>query len=74
MRLYITTQCIIIYLLSSTYYVNSQNLFDMFNDIKDQVVDKVDYASTKVKEKVEKHVRNLVCYNYEKLSSVYILK
>jgi hypothetical protein len=36
----------------------------MFNDIKDQVAEKVDYASTKVKEKVQKHVLNQVCFVY----------
>jgi hypothetical protein len=40
--------------------VHSQDLFDMFNDIKDQVAEKVDHASAKVKEKVKQHVLNLV--------------
>ncbi|CAF1141284.1 unnamed protein product [Rotaria sordida] len=31
----------------------------MFNNVKDQVAEKVDYASTKVKEKVQKHVLNV---------------
>jgi hypothetical protein len=33
----------------------------MFNNVKDQVAEKVDYASTKVKEKVQKHVLNIAC-------------
>lgn len=69
MHLFSTTQCIIIYLFLSLCHVGSQDLFDMFNDIKDQVADKVDYASIKVKEKVQKHVLNLVCYSSFEFSS-----
>jgi len=58
MRVYYTTRCIIFYLLVTFFVVKSEDLFDMFNDIKDQVVEKVDRASTKVKEKVQKHVFN----------------
>jgi hypothetical protein len=40
----------------------------MFNDVKDQVAEKLDYASAKVKEtvkeKVQKHVLNQVCFLY----------
>ncbi len=64
MRLYCTTRCIIFYLLLPIFIVGSQDIFDMFNDIKDQVAEKVDYASTKVKEKVQKHVLNQVCFVY----------
>lgn len=39
--------------------VQTQDIFDMFNDVKDQVVEKIDYASTKAKEKVRQHVLNL---------------
>jgi hypothetical protein len=45
------------------FIVNSQDIFDMFNDVKDQVGKKVDYASTKVKEQVQKHVFNPVCFS-----------
>ncbi|CAF0720769.1 unnamed protein product [Adineta ricciae] len=38
---------------------HSQDIFDIFNNAKDQVVQKVDYASTKVKEKVRQQVLNL---------------
>ena len=69
MHLFAATQCIIIYLFLSICLVSSQDLFDIFNDIKDQVVDKVDYASTKVKEKVQKHVMNYVCYSSFEFSS-----
>ncbi|CAF1361919.1 unnamed protein product [Adineta steineri] len=53
------TRCIIFYLLLTTFCVGSQDIYDMFNDVKDQVIEKVDYASTKVKEKVQKHVQKL---------------
>jgi hypothetical protein len=56
-----STRCIIFYLLVIIFSVGSQDIFDMFNNVKDQVAEKVDYASTKVKEKVQKHVLNLAC-------------
>ncbi len=62
MRLYCTIRCIIFYLLVTIFVVGSQDIFDMFGNIKDQVAEKVDYASTKVKEKVQKHVLNRVCF------------
>jgi len=62
MRLYCTTRCIIFYLLVTIFVVGSQDIFDMFGNLKDQVAEKVDYASTKVKEKVQKHVLNRVCF------------
>ncbi|CAF3712133.1 unnamed protein product, partial [Rotaria sp. Silwood1] len=55
-----TIRCIIFYLLMTNFFVNSNDIFDMFNNVKDQVAEKVDYASTKVKEKVQKHVFNVV--------------
>jgi hypothetical protein len=58
MLFYSTIRCIIYYLLLTTFLVNSHDLFDMFNDVKDQVVD---YASSKVKQQVQKHVFNVVC-------------
>jgi hypothetical protein len=48
--------------LVTIFVVGSQDIFDMFGNIKDQVAEKVDYASTKVKEKVQKHVLNRVCF------------
>jgi hypothetical protein len=45
--------------------VHSQDIFDMFNDIKDQVAEKVDHASAKVKEKVKQHVPNLLCLTHQ---------
>ncbi len=63
MRLYCTIRFIIFYLLVPIFIVNSQDIFDMFNDVKDQVGKKVDYASTKVKEQVQKHVFNPVCFS-----------
>ncbi len=63
MRFYASTRCVIMYLFVTFVVVHSQDLFDMFNDIKDQVVEKVDHASTKVKEKVQKHVLNRVCFS-----------
>ncbi len=56
-----STRCIIFYLLVTILFVGSQDIFDMFNNVKDQVAEKVDYASTKVKEKVQKYVMNLAC-------------
>ncbi|UJR21691.1 hypothetical protein I4U23_024768 [Adineta vaga] len=55
------TRCIFFYFLMTIFLVgsNSQDIFDMFNNVKDQVAEKVDYASAKVKEKVQKHVSNL---------------
>jgi hypothetical protein len=47
--------------LVTILFVGSQDIFDMFNNVKDQVAEKVDYASTKVKEKVQKYVMNLAC-------------
>ncbi len=68
MRLYYTIRCIIFYFLVTILVVHSQDLFDMFNDVKDQVAEKLDYASAKVKEtvkeKVQKHVLNQVCFLY----------
>jgi hypothetical protein len=60
MRFYAPTRCIIVCLFMTIVVVHSQDLFDMFNDIKDQVAEKVDHASAKVKEKVKQHVLNLV--------------
>ena len=60
MRFYAPIVC----LLLTIVVVHSQDLFDMFNDIKDQVAETVDHASAKVKEKVKEkvkqHVLNLV--------------
>lgn len=60
MRLHSTTRCIIFYLLVTIFIVNSQDIFDMFNDAKDQV----NHASTKVKEKIQQYVPNRVCFIY----------
>jgi len=64
MRLYLTTRCIIFCLLVPIFIVNSQDIFDMFNDAKDQVVKKVDDVSKKVKENVQKRILNPVCFIY----------
>lgn len=63
MRFYASTRCVIVYLFVILVVVHSQDIFDMFNDIKDEVVKKVDHASAKVKEKVQKHVLNAVCFS-----------
>jgi hypothetical protein len=60
MLVYSTTRCIIFYFLVTSFFVDSQDLFDMFNNVKDQAAEKFDYASAKVKEKVQKHVFKLV--------------
>jgi hypothetical protein len=63
---YSSTRCIIFCLLVTTSFVavRSHDVFDMFNDVKDQVVEQLDKASIKVKEKVQKHVLNLVCLSF----------
>lgn len=61
MRLTISIRCFILYCWLTVTLVHSQDLFDLFGDVKDQVVGKVDQAKAKVKEEVRKRVLNLVC-------------
>ncbi len=61
MRFYASTRCIIVCLFVTIVVVHSQNIFD----IKDQVDEKVDHASAKVKEKVKQHVPNLLCLTHQ---------
>ena len=56
MRFYASTRCIIVYLFMTIIVVHSQDLFDIFHDIKDQV----DHASTKIKDTVMQHVLKVV--------------
>ena len=58
-----STRCTVVYLIMIVFVVgsHSQDIFDIFNNAKDQVAQTVDYASTKVKEKVREKVLNLVC-------------
>ena len=60
MLIYSITRCLIVSLLLGIYAVHTHDIFDMFNNVKDQVAEKVDHAATKVKEKMQKHVLNLV--------------
>lgn len=67
MLIYSNARCLIFSLLLGIYAVHAHDVFDMFNNVKDQVAEKVDYAATKVKEKVQKHVLNLVGRVLERL-------
>lgn len=55
----ISIRCLILYCCLTLVTVHSQDLFDMFDGIKDQVVKKVDKASAKVKE-AQKYARKMV--------------
>lgn len=61
MRLTIAIRCLILYCWFTVTFVHSQDLFDMFDGVKDQVIDKVDKAKAKVKEEVRKRVLDVVC-------------
>ena len=63
MHLNISIRCLILYCCLTFTRVHSQDLFDLFGDVKDQVVEKVDQAKAKMKEEVRKRVLNLVCLN-----------
>lgn len=51
MLLKLISRCIIFYLLVIILCIRSQDIFDMFNDAKEHVA-----------EKVQKHILNVVCF------------
>ncbi len=65
MFVYSTTRCLfIIFLVIHSTVVGWHDIYDIFHDAKEQLAESagnaVDYASNKVKEKVQKHVLKLV--------------
>ena len=65
MRFHASTRCIIVYLFMTIVVVHSQDIFDIFNDIKDQVADHVDHASAKLKDTVREQVLKLVRFTHQ---------